>query len=396
MVYLEGLNGCQVPVIIILPESLSQGMTMLKGESTFLQVDLSQSATKDQEPKTPSLGGGLSPTPAGSPTWAFPPKVEGQISMTMEVSELLSQTVLDTSGIASWKFHSKKDQAPWPWPHCYLLSQRTSSKPMDPSSQVSTPEDMEMDDPTLEEVHVSLPPLVKTLGPSREAPSVDVAQLQEEANKALGCLLATRSSLDARQRRQVSDFGMALHWIESEATEASQGSKGPLCSHHPGYAETCWMVLISKAEVWHATCLKEIEDMTAPLPLAEVENHCSTTIREAESSSTSKAHSTQQVHTKDIQCLEAEAIEEEGKNHLTFLTACSAALRASPPEGLWHNGYPIPPITRKCSYIYPVEHSPRGYPLLNRSVCPTWAPPFSAPTVTGPSAPGQTVAAPLA
>ena len=60
-------------------------MTMLKGKSTSLQVDLSQSATKEQESKAPSLDGGLSPTPATSPTWAFPPKVEGQISMTMEL-----------------------------------------------------------------------------------------------------------------------------------------------------------------------------------------------------------------------------------------------------------------------------------------------------------------------
>ena len=32
---------------------------MVEGESTFLQVDLSQSATKVQEPKAPSLGSGL-------------------------------------------------------------------------------------------------------------------------------------------------------------------------------------------------------------------------------------------------------------------------------------------------------------------------------------------------
>ena len=54
VVYPEGLNGCQVPVIMTLAESLSQGVTMLKDESTFLQVDLSQSTTKVQEPKAPS------------------------------------------------------------------------------------------------------------------------------------------------------------------------------------------------------------------------------------------------------------------------------------------------------------------------------------------------------
>ena len=160
-----------------------------------------------------------------------------------------------------------------------------------------------------------LPP-VETLGPSREAPSVDVAQHQKEAIKTLVCLLATRSSLDARQRKQVSDFGMALHQIESETTEAIKEVKA-LCTHTIWDVETQQMVLISKANVQHATCLKEIED-DCSLALADAEKCCSTTIWEAESSSTSKAHSTQQAYAKDIQHLEAKAIEEEGKDCLTF------------------------------------------------------------------------------
>ena len=39
VVYPEGLNGCQVPVITSLPELLSSGMTLLEGQPTFLQVD---------------------------------------------------------------------------------------------------------------------------------------------------------------------------------------------------------------------------------------------------------------------------------------------------------------------------------------------------------------------
>ena len=171
----------------------------------LLQVDLSQSATKEQESKTLSLGGGLSPTPAASPTRAFPPKVEGQICMTMEVSELLSWAVLDTSGLASKSFTPKRPGS-LALATLVPLKLEDSAKLVDTSSQVSTPEDVEMDNPTLEEIHASLPPLIKTLEPSGEAP-VDVAQLQEEANKALGHLLVTRSSLDAWQRKQVLTLG---------------------------------------------------------------------------------------------------------------------------------------------------------------------------------------------
>ena len=79
VVYPKGLNGCQVSVIMTLPESLSNGMTMLEGKSTFLQVDLSQSATKEQGPKVLSLGSGLSPTPTTSPTRAFPPNQKAKL-----------------------------------------------------------------------------------------------------------------------------------------------------------------------------------------------------------------------------------------------------------------------------------------------------------------------------
>ena len=94
-----------------------------------------------------------------------------------------------------------------------------------------------MDDPTLEEIHASPSPSVKTLGPSSEAPSLDFTQLQKEANQALGHLLATRSSYqclleetsfrlwDGSSSKCVWD-----HW-------GHQGSEGPLCPHHLGHRD---------------------------------------------------------------------------------------------------------------------------------------------------------------
>ena len=173
VVYPEGLNGCQVPVVTTLPELLSNGVNMLEGESTFLQVDLSQSTTKEQESKALSLGSDLIPTQAASPTRALPPKAEGQISMTMEVSKLLSQAVLDTSGLASGSSTPNRPGSlalATPLP----LKLEDFAKPVDTSSQVGIADDVEMDDPTLEEIHASPSPPFKTLGPSSEAPSLDV------------------------------------------------------------------------------------------------------------------------------------------------------------------------------------------------------------------------------
>ena len=130
---------------------------------------------------------------------------------------------------------------------------------------------------------------------------------------------------------EVSNFGIALHQAESETTEAIREAKA-LCARTIQDTETHQAVLISKAKVWHTACIKEIKD-DCTHALSEAENHCSTAIREAESSSASKAHLIQQSHTKDMQHLEAEAIEEEGRDCLTFLATFSAALRASPSKG---------------------------------------------------------------
>ena len=122
----------------------------------------------------------------------------------MEVCELLSQAVLDTSGLASRSSIPKRPRylalsTPLP------LKLEDSTRLVDTSCQVSTPDDVKMNDPTLEEIHASPSP-VKTPGSSGEAPSLDVTQLQEEANKALGHLLMTRSSINAHWRKEVSDW----------------------------------------------------------------------------------------------------------------------------------------------------------------------------------------------
>ena len=57
VIYPVGLNGCEVPVIMSLPESLAKGTTMFRGKTVYLPVDNLQSTMKGQESKSPSPGG---------------------------------------------------------------------------------------------------------------------------------------------------------------------------------------------------------------------------------------------------------------------------------------------------------------------------------------------------
>ena len=57
--------------------------------------------------------------------------------------------------------------------------------------------------------------------------------------------------------------------------------------------------------------------------------------------------------------------------------------QGQPSQGPWNNGYSLPPTTRKCSYVYPAEHSSRGIPPQQESASQN--PPSSAPVVPRPS-----------
>ena len=120
------------------------------------------------------------------------------------------------------------------------------------SPQVSIPEDAEPEDLTLEET--SLPN--KAFGLGTGILPVDVVQLQEDAGKALGCLLMIRSSFDALLQKQVSDFKMALHKNESETTKALKEAK-TLCTCTIREAKAQCTMLISEAETLHVIFNKE-------------------------------------------------------------------------------------------------------------------------------------------
>ena len=109
--------------------------------------------------------------------------------------------------------------------------------PVDTSSQVSTPDDADMEDASLEEIPAVSSPIAKTAGPNSGTPPSDAAHLWEEANKALGELLSIKSSIDAHQHKLVWELGMALHQNNSETVESVKEVK-VVCTHSIQEAKT--------------------------------------------------------------------------------------------------------------------------------------------------------------
>ena len=100
-----------------------------------------------------------------SPVKATPLKLERDVSMTMEVRELLSWVMLDMSGHSSGNSTPKRPNLIFvltPPPH----KLRDPSRMVDTSSQVSTPDDAEMAEASLEEIPTATSPTAETPGPS--------------------------------------------------------------------------------------------------------------------------------------------------------------------------------------------------------------------------------------
>ena len=95
------MNGHEAPMIVLLPKSLARGTTLIRGKPTYLKVSILQPTPEGQEPKALPNSSHSSPIQALSPIKAPLPKAEREISMKMEVRELLSWAVLDTSGHVS-------------------------------------------------------------------------------------------------------------------------------------------------------------------------------------------------------------------------------------------------------------------------------------------------------
>ena len=199
---------------------------------------------------------------------AHPPKADNHISMTTEVSDLLSPAALDTSSQA---LGSSTPKQPVSAALGAPLSPRLedTSKPVDISSQISLwvvmPDDAEPIDQTLKEICTLTTPPAETPGPGTGILPKNMVQLQKEINKVLEHLLMTRSSPDTPRRKQVSAFEMALCQNKSEATEAIREAKA-LCGSTIRESEVLHTTLIREAVAQYATLIREAKP-TVPLLL---------------------------------------------------------------------------------------------------------------------------------
>ena len=95
--YLVGLNGCKDPIITSLPESLANSISLTGSRSIYLEINIPQPMVKESDWKALPLGRHSAIIISRS-LKTTPPKLEKEVSMTMEVRSLLSQVTCLVTG----------------------------------------------------------------------------------------------------------------------------------------------------------------------------------------------------------------------------------------------------------------------------------------------------------
>ena len=112
---------------------------------------------------------------------------------------------------------------------------------------------------------------------------------------------------------------MELHQNDSKTVESIKEARA-ICTHATLDAAALCSTTVKEAK---ATCAHTIQEAKAL---------CSAAIMDAETWGASQADSLQWRHTKTIQHLEEQVVQQEGKSQIDFLLACQAALQARPVE----------------------------------------------------------------
>ena len=150
---------------------------------------------------------------------------------------------------------------------------------VDTSSQVSTLDDAEMVEASLEGVPTTISPIAMTARSRSITPPEDMAELWENANNALEELLATEAFIDTHRQRAIWKLGMELCRNESTTAESIKEAKA-ICSHVTQDAEALCFATVKGAKVTYIQTIKEAKT-THACTTWEAEAACSVAIRDA-------------------------------------------------------------------------------------------------------------------
>ena len=327
-----GLNGRDQSVTIDLPGPLHSGSSVTSDEHPYIKIDIPSPTPEKQDHANLPLGGVHATLAVATPKTPWKPR----ITLTAEVDNLLTWHM--TEDYDCEPEHSAMAKEP-------VTKAETSppqktevpALPLDTSSQVSVAET----EASIESNPLHDSPTAVAYSSRSDSPTMDLTELQANANLAVNHMLSTKSFSDLKRQWAIWDFEAPLH--QQEAEEATTNERAKIihsrkdcntkvkCTKAVMKAKYDYRVAIQEARAIRCSKLEELE---AAYLEALSENvaakslQCTTLCRE---------------HAKHMHELEEWALDMENKSCQNFLFTHQAILCHVPPslkENL-HSSYHI-------------------------------------------------------
>ena len=314
VVYPVGLNGHDEPIITTLPELLASSVSLTASKHLYLGIDIPSPQVEEPDQKILPLGE-VSTILIASPHKSF---LKSEGSMTMEVSNILSQAALEVSSCES-KHSSPRRLTPAVVLMTLPQKPEGQLQPVDTSSQAS----IEEVEASLEDIPASISSIGAVSRTRSISPLEDIMELQTSANKALDDLLTTKASIDACRQRAMWELNVALCQSKSKAAVSIKEAKTACsqatldthatCSKLTLEVKTNLSQAISEAKTICSMVVR-IAKKTRGHMVQEAEATCSKAICEAEAHRVLQAELLHREHGSIMWDLQGQVIQEESRS----------------------------------------------------------------------------------
>ena len=288
-------------------------------EHPHLKIDIPSPSPEEQDATNLQLGRGHATLAVAAPKTPWKPRV----TLMAEVDKLLTQGMTEDydhepehSAVAK-EFATETDTFPLP-------KMEAPALPLDTSSQASVAE-MET---SMESNPVHDSPTAVAYSSYSDSPTMDLSELQADANLAINHMLSIKRSSDLERQQAIRDFEASLHQREAEVAATNERAKivhlrkdlqaRVKCTKAVMRAKYDYRVAIQEARAVRCSKLKEAE---ATYLEALSENVAAKSLQGA---------ALCREHTKYVHELEEWALDAENKSHQDFLSTHQAILCHAP------------------------------------------------------------------
>ena len=332
VIYPVGLNGDDQSATIDLPGLLHSSSSVTIDDHLYIKIDIPSPTPVEQDNANPPLGRVHTTLAVTTPMTPWKPR----ISLRAEVGNLLDWGM--TEDYDQELKHSTMVREPSTKADTSLPQQvEVPVQSLDTSSQVSTAET----EGSLDSNPICNSPTAVAYSSHSDSPTMDLSELQANANMAVNQMLSIKRSLDLNRQQAIQDFEVLLK--QREAEEAATNKRARTihlrsdldakvkCTKAVMKAKYEYRVAVQEAR---ATTCNELEELEATYLEAIGENAAAKLLQCAADHSE---------HARLMHELERQALDAENKNHQDFLLTHQSVLCHAPQslkENL-HSSYHI-------------------------------------------------------